>query len=207
MDGTYRAAGNLPQQQTDTADTRTERGGTARGPRQASAGPGGRRDSRRPGGRGPGRAPTAGRTAGSGTAGGTPGRTARGTQAAAPAPPVLDARRREQPPYWFAERLLAVLTGRRPVHWMLGHTLGDAYDHLVRIADGTPLLPANRAMPTVWKWGEFHPRPGVIEAFALITGGGRLRAMAFRLEQGPEDRRWRCAAVDLDNRDTSGPEH
>ncbi|QDY80949.1 hypothetical protein FQU76_11265 [Streptomyces qinzhouensis] len=119
---------------------------------------------------------------------------------------MLAARRREQPPYWFAERLLAVLSGRRPVHWMLGHSLGDAYDHLVRIADGAPLRPANRAMPTVWKWGEFHPRPGVIEAFALITGGGRLRAMAFRLEQGPEDRRWRCAAVDLGDRDTAGPD-
>ncbi|MEU5163506.1 Rv3235 family protein [Streptomyces sp. NPDC020875] len=94
---------------------------------------------------------------------------------------------------------------------MLGHTVGDAYDRLVALADGAPLRPAHPAhpaspmAPVVRDCGEFRPRPGVIEAFALIATGDRLRAMAFRLEQGREDRRWRCSAVDLGDRDD--PDH
>lgn len=84
---------------------------------------------------------------------------------------------------------------------MLGHTVGDAYDRLVALADGAPLRPASPIAPVVRDCGEFRPRPGVIEAFALIATGDRLRAMAFRLEQGQEDRRWRCSAVDLGDRD------
>ncbi|MER5769094.1 Rv3235 family protein [Streptomyces sp. NPDC001985] len=104
--------------------------------------------------------------------------------------------RRQRPHYWFAERLLAVLSGQRPVHWMLGHTAGEAYEQLVRLAPGAPLLPADRVMPVLRHCGEFHPGPGVIEAFARIGSGDRVSAMAFRLEQGP-DRRWRCSAVEL----------
>jgi hypothetical protein len=44
--------------------------------------------------------------------------------------------------------------------------------------------------------GYFIPRAGAIEAFARIGAGERLRAMAFRLEHGP-DNRWRCTAVEL----------
>ena len=40
------------------------------------------------------------------------------------------------------------------------------------------------------------PAPGVVEACASIAAGEQVRAMAFRLEQGP-DLRWRCAAVEL----------
>ncbi|MFF8955710.1 Rv3235 family protein [Streptomyces sp. NPDC014894] len=104
--------------------------------------------------------------------------------------------RRQRPHYWFADRLLAVLSGRRPVHWMLGHTVGDAYEQLVRLAPAAPLLPADRLTPVVRHCGEYHPGPGVIEAFARIGSGDRVSAMAFRLEQGP-DQRWRCSAVEL----------
>ncbi|MDQ0843125.1 MULTISPECIES: Rv3235 family protein [unclassified Streptomyces] len=104
--------------------------------------------------------------------------------------------RLHKPHYWFADRLLAVLSGRRPVHWMLGHTIGEAYEQLVRLAPGTPLLPADRVTPVVRHCGEFHPGPGVIEAFARIGSGDRVSAMAFRLEQG-RDLRWRCAAIEV----------
>jgi hypothetical protein len=104
--------------------------------------------------------------------------------------------RQHKPHYWFADRLLAVLSGRRPVHWMLGHTIGEAYDQLVRLAPGAPLRPAGRVTPVIRHCGEFHPGPGVIEAFARIGSGDRVSAMAFRLEQG-SDLRWRCAAVEL----------
>ncbi|GGW66393.1 Rv3235 family protein [Streptomyces xantholiticus] len=104
--------------------------------------------------------------------------------------------RQQKPHYWFADRLLAVLSGRRPVHWMLGHTIGEAYEQLVHLAPGAPLRPSDRVTPVVRHCGEFHPGPGVIEAFARIGSGDRVSAMAFRLEQGA-DRRWRCAAVEL----------
>ncbi|MDX3248889.1 Rv3235 family protein, partial [Streptomyces sp. ME18-1-4] len=97
----------------------------------------------------------------------------------------------------FADRLLAVLTGRRPVHFMLRHTLGHAYDDLAHLAETGALRTAHGARPVVRDIGYYVPRPGAIEAFARIGAGDRLRAMAFRLERGT-DRRWRCTAVELD---------
>ncbi|MEV4439305.1 Rv3235 family protein [Streptomyces sp. NPDC049577] len=122
--------------------------------------------------------------------------------------PAAGRRRREgaerqEPHLLFAHRLLLTLSGQRPVHWMLGHTVGDAYEQLARLACGTPLRPAppGGAAPVVRACGRFRPRPGVIEAFARIASGERLQALAFRLEHCP-DRRWRCAAVELGG---SGP--
>ncbi|MEV5975048.1 Rv3235 family protein [Streptomyces sp. NPDC051921] len=96
----------------------------------------------------------------------------------------------------FAERLLAVLSGERPVHWMLGHTIGEAYEQLVHLA---PAMPFRSSGPRpVLQRCRFHvPAPNTLEACATVTTGDRVRAMAFRLERGP-DRRWRCAAVELD---------
>ncbi|MET9610275.1 Rv3235 family protein [Streptomyces sp. NPDC006512] len=102
--------------------------------------------------------------------------------------------RRPGPHDWFAERLLAVLSGQRPVHSLLGLTVGEAYDQLVTLAPTGPLR--DRLRPVLRHCGRFHPGPGVIEAFARITTGDRVSAMAFRLEQGP-DLRWRCAAVEI----------
>ncbi|WKU45122.1 Rv3235 family protein [Streptomyces sp. VNUA116] len=111
------------------------------------------------------------------------------------------ARRRERerlPRYWFAERLLLTLSGQRPVHWMLGHTLGPAYDQLAALAPYAPLRPAPPGRsPAVRHCDEFRPSPGVIEAFARIAAGDRLLALAFRLEHCT-DQRWRCSAVELD---------
>nr|WP_308290046.1 Rv3235 family protein [Streptomyces cylindrosporus] len=95
----------------------------------------------------------------------------------------------------FADRLLAVLSGQRPVHWMLRHTVGRAYDELAWLAERGPLR-TRGARPVVRDIGYCVPRPGAIEAFARIGAGDQLRAMAFRLEQGP-DLRWRCTAVEL----------
>lgn len=98
------------------------------------------------------------------------------------------------PHHWFADRLLAVVSGRRPVHSLLGHTVGEAYEQLVTLAPRAPL--GERLTPVVRQCGRFTPGPGVIEAFARIATGDRLTAMAFRLEQG-QDLRWRCAAVEM----------
>ncbi|MFI0727414.1 Rv3235 family protein [Streptomyces sp. NPDC021225] len=161
----------------DTAGTSGGRGaGPARtGPARtgpARSGPPRRRDSRRPAG---------------------PGSVSR-TAAAA-------ARRRELerlPRYWFANQLLLTLSGRRPVHTLLGHTLPDAYDRLIELAPQAPLRPAETrdSAPVVRRCDEYQPRQGVIEAFARIAYGDRLRALAFRLELAP-DTRWRCATFDI----------
>ncbi|MFF6791649.1 Rv3235 family protein [Streptomyces filamentosus] len=97
----------------------------------------------------------------------------------------------------FAERLLAVLSGDRPVHSMLGLTVGEAYEQLVLLAPRTaargpgprPVLRRCAAQP--------HAGDTVLEVFASLAAGPRIRALAFRLELGP-DHRWRCAAVELD---------
>src|SRR5690348_4668562 len=56
----------------------------------------------------------------------------------APTPPAA-AVRQPRPTDLFAERLLAVLSGQRPVHWMLRHTAGRAYDDLAHLAALGPL--------------------------------------------------------------------
>ncbi|MDC0773463.1 Rv3235 family protein [Streptomyces sp. HD] len=95
----------------------------------------------------------------------------------------------------FADRLLLVLSGQRPVHSMLRHTAGRAYDELAWLAERGPLR-THGTRPVVRDIGYFEPRPGAVEAFARIGAGDQLRAMAFRLEQG-SDLRWRCTAVEL----------
>ncbi|WP_231158472.1 Rv3235 family protein [Streptomyces sp. CNZ748] len=95
----------------------------------------------------------------------------------------------------FADLLVAVLSGQRPVHAMLRHSAGQAYDELIRLAERGPLR-TRGVRPVVRDIGWFEPREGAIEAFARIGAGDRLRAMAFRLERG-RDLRWRCTAVEL----------
>ena len=70
----------------------------------------------------------------------------------APSPPPL-------PTDGFAERLLAVLSGQRPVHAMLRHTAGQAYDELVRLAERGPLR-TRGTRPVVRDIGWFEPRRG-----------------------------------------------
>ncbi|MET8565165.1 Rv3235 family protein [Streptomyces flaveolus] len=94
----------------------------------------------------------------------------------------------------FAERLLAVLSGQRPVHWMLRHTAARAYDDLARLAERSPLRILG-SRPVVQDIGYYVPSQGALEVFARIAAGDRLRAMAFRLELG-RDLRWRCTAVE-----------
>ncbi|MFI2432588.1 Rv3235 family protein [Streptomyces sp. NPDC018693] len=180
-----------------------------------------RRDTSRPGGtppRAPGRTPLT-------TPGGPPPRLPGGTTRTAPAdgrPPSTPAATgptpvrptdnrpttptgtprhplplpQQRPTDLFAERLLAVLTGRSPVHSMLRYTLGAAYDDLADLAAHGPLRATHGLRPVVRDIGYYEPRPGAVEAFARIGTGDRLRAMAFRLEQG-QDHRWRCTAVEL----------
>lgn len=157
---------------------------------------------------GPGRSTTtAGRTAHAGrtvNAAGTVAATAdtdrcgpaAGTASRVPAPSPRRPLAQLRPTDVFADRLLAVLSGQRPVHYMLGLTAGRAYDELAWLAERGPLRTTRGSRPVIRDIGYESPRPGAIEAFARIGAGDRLRAMAFRLELG-RDRRWRCTAVEL----------
>ncbi|GHE52298.1 Rv3235 family protein [Streptomyces capitiformicae] len=133
----------------------------------------------------------------------TPARTAPGhgrpsTARTTPTPPSAPTRPAPQlrPTDHFADLLLAVLSGRRPVHSMLRHTAGRAYDELARLAELGPLRTLHGVHPVVRDIGYYVAAPGALEVFARIGAGDRLRAMAFRLEHGP-DHRWRCTAVEL----------
>ncbi|WTO36946.1 Rv3235 family protein [Streptomyces achromogenes] len=149
-----------------------------------------RRDTRRPGGAPP---RTAGRPAA--TRARNP-RTApeTATRAQSPRTAPETAVRQPRPTDLFADRLLAVLSGQRPVHWMLRHTAGRAYDDLARLAERGPLR-ARGMRPVVQDIGYYVAGEGALEVFARVATGDRLRAMAFRLERG-EDLRWRCTAVE-----------
>lgn len=107
--------------------------------------------------------------------------------------------RERQPPFWFARRLLLVLSGQCPVHTLLAHTRGAAYDRLTALAPVSPLRPrgGDRTTPAVLEARGTQPRQGVIEGFARVVTGSHQRAMAFRLELC-SDRRWRCTAVEID---------
>ncbi|WP_369181913.1 Rv3235 family protein [Streptomyces mutabilis] len=155
----------------------------------------------RPPATGPGRTPRTGPRTTAGAA--VPGPAAppvRRVAATAPGPlvPAQTPRRpvpQLRPTDRFAELLLNVLSGRRPVHSMLRHTAGRAYDELAHLAERGPLR-TRGTLPVVRDIGYFEPRPGALEVFARIGAGDQLRAMAFRLEQG-RDLRWRCTAVEL----------
>ncbi|MET9520766.1 Rv3235 family protein [Streptomyces coeruleorubidus] len=179
-----------------TAPPRTPGGGPTRAPAADGRPPGSARavrprtrptDTRPPS---PSATPTAPRRA--------PRTTAPASRGSAPRVPAQHPSRPAPhllPTDLFADLLLAVLSGHRPVHSMLRHTRGRAYDELAWLAERGPLR-TRGARPVVRDIGYFEPRPGAIEAFARIGAGDRLRAMAFRLELG-QDLRWRCTAVEL----------
>ncbi len=161
--------------------TRVRSGGAGERPGGAVVGrrrPPGRRDARRPGGGG-GSGVTAGERAGA-RAGGAGRRVA---------PPS------DRPTDVFAERLVGVLSGQLPVHSMLRHTVGRAYDDLARLAERGVLRTRGGVRPVVRDIGYYVARAGALEVFVRVGAGERVRALAFRLERG-EDRRWRCVAID-----------
>ncbi len=95
----------------------------------------------------------------------------------------------------FAERLVGVLSGQLPVHSMLRHTVGRAYDDLARLAERGVLRTRGGVRPVVRDIGYYVARAGALEVFVRVGAGDRVRALAFRLERG-DDRRWRCVAVE-----------
>ncbi|MEU5778719.1 Rv3235 family protein [Streptomyces venezuelae] len=96
----------------------------------------------------------------------------------------------------FAERLVMVLSGQRPMHWVARHIANTAFDELARLAELRPLC-TDGHRPTIHRIGHYQPQPETYEVFARIATGPRLRALAFRLTLGA-DRKWRCTAVETE---------
>lgn len=98
----------------------------------------------------------------------------------------------------FTQRLLLVLCGHKPPHWLARHTADRAYDDLLWLVARRSLGTGGRR-PTIHRIGHFEPSEGTFEVFARITAGTRLHALAFRLHLSHDDR-WRVTAVELDGR-------
>ncbi|BBA97673.1 hypothetical protein RVR_3525 [Actinacidiphila reveromycinica] len=113
---------------------------------------------------------------------------------------------RPLPPHlWFADRLLEVLTGRRPLTSLAGRVRDEAYQRLW-------MLHAERAdwrrrargrTPYVSRCRVFPTAGGALEVTAVVAlDDDVFRAIAFRLEPGDADSgpgygraRWRCTDV------------
>ncbi|CAM5472888.1 putative protein OS=Streptomyces alboniger OX=132473 GN=CP975_13660 PE=4 SV=1 [Streptomyces alboniger] len=110
-------------------------------------------------------------------------------------PGTLPAQPPPHPTELFAERLVLVLSGQRPIHSVAGHVANTAYDDLVRLAERNPLS-ADGRRPTIRRIGHYQPHPDAYEVFARVATGPKLRALAFRLALGT-DRKWKCTAVEV----------
>ncbi|MFJ2954253.1 MULTISPECIES: Rv3235 family protein [unclassified Streptomyces] len=121
--------------------------------------------------------------------------TTRPGPAARPVPPHL----------WFAERLLDVLTGRRPLTSLAGRVRDEAYQRLWKLhaerADWRRR--ARGRTPYVCRCRVFPTAGGALEVTAVVAlDDDVVRAIAFRLEPGNADSgpgygraRWHCTDV------------
>ncbi|MEP6853183.1 MAG: Rv3235 family protein [bacterium] len=95
----------------------------------------------------------------------------------------------------FVQALLEVLSARRPVGQLAGHTSPGLQAGLTRDqARGARLDPSGRT-PVVHSLRVSEPADGVSEWCAVVRTGGRYRAMAGRLEG--LDGRWRCTRLQI----------
>lgn len=144
-------------------------------------------------------------------AGGMPAREAR--EAGEPRPhqtrPPVHADRADRPPatagtwpHYFAQVLAETLAGSRPSRQMVPWTTHQARNRIQRL--GPQLSGGQR--PKVRRVVTFHPTPDVMEMTVVVGFGGRVRALAVRLERaqpaaasagrGGQAARWLCTALE-----------
>ena len=119
---------------------------------------------------------------------------------------AIAVRRRSQPHFWFADRLLGILTGRRPIACLAGLITDDDYDRLWNLTN-TRSDWRHRArghLPSL-RHCRFSPTaPGTLEITAIVAlTRDCVRAIVFRLERAPGGehppssvRGWRCTAIE-----------
>lgn len=95
----------------------------------------------------------------------------------------------------MAQAVAEVLCGVRPVAQLARWTSRDVYESLRRRAARATARPSpsRRAVVRSVRFGS--PRPGVIEACAVVLARGRVQAVALRLEATGD--RWRLTALEL----------
>ncbi|MEY9849941.1 Rv3235 family protein [Streptacidiphilus sp. MAP5-3] len=81
----------------------------------------------------------------------------------------------------YAQRLLEVVTGRRPVEQLLAFATEDVYDR-VRTLRALGALRGEGAVPVLQRVFDSAPRRDVLEVTALVRVGDRTETLAFRLE-------------------------
>jgi len=106
---------------------------------------------------------------------------------------------------WFAQRLLDVLTGRRPLTSLAGRVRDEAYQNLWELHNEREdwRRRARGRTPHVCRCRVFPTAGGALEVTAVVAlDEDVVRAIAFRLEPGDADSgpgygaaRWRCTEV------------
>jgi hypothetical protein len=93
----------------------------------------------------------------------------------------------------LAQGLSETLSGHRPLQQLIRWTAEDVYEMLTHRLAGR--VPAAGPRPLVRSVRICRPRPGVVEATAVVDVARRSRALAFRLEA--DNGHWRCTALDI----------
>jgi hypothetical protein len=81
----------------------------------------------------------------------------------------------------YAQRLLEVLTGMRPLEQLLAFATEDVYSR-VRTLRALACLRADGAAPVLHRVFDSAPRRDALEVTALVRVGDRTETLAFRLE-------------------------
>lgn len=95
----------------------------------------------------------------------------------------------------FAQALVEVLAGDRPVGQLVRWTSAAVYDELAGLVAAPAVRPAGPPRGLVRSVHVSQPADGVAEVAALVRRGGRSTAIAVRLEG--LDGRWQCTALEL----------
>ncbi|MFE0459153.1 Rv3235 family protein [Kitasatospora sp. NPDC058965] len=95
----------------------------------------------------------------------------------------------------FAQRLVEVLAGVRPLGQLVRHTTHDGYRELARLSRGNPLRRPGGALPRLGPVHESAPGPGALEVCVRVEAGPRHHVVAFRLERHRRTDQWQCATV------------
>ena len=95
----------------------------------------------------------------------------------------------------FAQALVEVLAGDRPLAQLVRWTTSGVYDEVSGLIAGPGVARSDAARGVVRSVHVSEPADGVAEICALVRRGARSTAVALRLEG--LDGRWQCTALDL----------
>jgi hypothetical protein len=95
----------------------------------------------------------------------------------------------------FAQALVEVIAGDRPLAQLVRWTTTGVYDEVSGLVAGTGVARPDAARGVVRSVHVSEPTDGVAEICALVRRGARSTAVALRLEG--LDGRWQCTALEL----------